>query len=136
MGSEGRSWSSREHIKTRASGGAGASEGFAPLRVVWICALWALIHSILASKQVKDLAHRISGPRYRDGLYRFTFNAQSVAALLAAARPRTLLCEASLVLALPSEPSCLFGRLALGRADHGYITFRWTNVGRGPAYGK
>jgi protein-S-isoprenylcysteine O-methyltransferase Ste14 len=53
---------------------------------VWICALWALIHSILASKQVKDLAHRISGRRYRDGLYRFTFNAQSVVSLLWAAR--------------------------------------------------
>ena len=34
------------------------------------------MHSIFASKQVKDLAHRISGPRYRDGLYRLTFNAQ------------------------------------------------------------
>ena len=86
MGSEGRSWSSREHIKTRGSGGAGASEGFAPLRVVWICALWALIHSMLASKQGKDLVHRISGRRYRDGLYRFTFNAQSVVSLLWAAR--------------------------------------------------
>src|SRR5215218_5515110 len=86
MGSEGRSWSSREHIKTRASGGAGASEDFAPVRVVWICALWALIHSILASKQIKDLVHRISGLRYRDGLYRFTFNAQSVVSLLWAAR--------------------------------------------------
>jgi protein-S-isoprenylcysteine O-methyltransferase Ste14 len=53
---------------------------------VRICALWALIHSILASKQVKDLAHRISGPRYRDGLYRFTFNVQSVVSLLWAAR--------------------------------------------------
>jgi protein-S-isoprenylcysteine O-methyltransferase Ste14 len=86
MGSEGRSWSSRGHTKTRASGYVGASEGFAPVRVVWICALWALIHSILASKQVKDLAHRISGPRYRDGLYRFSFNAQSVVSLLWAAR--------------------------------------------------
>ena len=86
MGSEGRSWPLRRHTKTRASGGVGASEGIAPVRVVWICALWALIHSILASKQVKDLAHRISGPRYRDGLYRFTFNAQSVVSLLWAAR--------------------------------------------------
>jgi protein-S-isoprenylcysteine O-methyltransferase Ste14 len=86
MGSEGRYWSSRGHIKTRASRDAGASEDFAPLRVMWICALWALIHSILASKQVKDLAHRVSGPRYRDGLYRFTFNAQSVVSLLWAAR--------------------------------------------------
>src|ERR687894_1273576 len=63
-----------------------ASEGFAAGRVVWICALWALIHSVLASKQVKDLTLRISGPRYRDGLYRFTFNAQSVVLLLWAAR--------------------------------------------------
>ena len=86
MGSEGRSWPLRGHTKTRASGGVGASEGFAPVRVVRICALWALIHSILASKQVKDLAHRISGPRYRDGLYRFTFNVQSVVSLLWAAR--------------------------------------------------
>jgi len=86
MGSEGRPWSSRGHAKTRASGGVGASEGFAPVRVVWICALWALIHSILASKQIKDLTLRIAGPRYRDGLYRFSFNAQSVVSLLWAAR--------------------------------------------------
>jgi protein-S-isoprenylcysteine O-methyltransferase Ste14 len=55
-------------------------------RVVWICALWALIHSVLASKQAKDLARRIAGPPYRDGLYRVTFNAQSVVLLLWAAR--------------------------------------------------
>jgi protein-S-isoprenylcysteine O-methyltransferase Ste14 len=60
-------------------------EGFAPLRVVWICALWALLHSLLASKQAKDLARRISGSRYRDGLYRFAFNAQSVVSLVWAA---------------------------------------------------
>jgi protein-S-isoprenylcysteine O-methyltransferase Ste14 len=53
---------------------------------VCICALWALIHSVLASKQVKDLTLRIAGPRYRDGLYRFTFNAQSVVSFLWAAR--------------------------------------------------
>jgi protein-S-isoprenylcysteine O-methyltransferase Ste14 len=53
---------------------------------VWICALWALAHSVLASKQVKALTRRIAGPRYRDGLYRFTFNAQSVVSLLWAAR--------------------------------------------------
>src|SRR5688500_16147906 len=50
------------------------------------------------------------------------------AAVLAAARPRTLPCEAPLVLVLPSEPGCLFGRLALGRAGHGDITFRRTNA--------
>jgi protein-S-isoprenylcysteine O-methyltransferase Ste14 len=86
MGSVGRSVALRERIRTWALGGIGASEGFAPERVVWICALWALIHSVLASKQVKDLTRRITGPRYRDGLYRLTFNAQSVVLLLWAAR--------------------------------------------------
>ena len=51
-------------------------------RVAWICALWALVHSGLASKQAKDFARRIAGPRYRDGLYRSAYNAQSVALLL------------------------------------------------------
>jgi protein-S-isoprenylcysteine O-methyltransferase Ste14 len=41
---------------------------------------------VLASKQVKDLIRRIAGSRYRDGLYRFIFNAQSVVSLLWAAR--------------------------------------------------
>ena len=85
MGSEDRSWPSREYTRTRASGGVDASGGFAPLHVVWICALWALLHSLLASKQVKDLARRISGSCYRDGLYRFAFNAQSVVSLVWAA---------------------------------------------------
>jgi hypothetical protein len=71
----------------RDSGGIDvADEGFAPLRVVGICVLWALVHSVLASEQSKDLALQISGSRYRDGLYRFAFNAQSVASLVWAAR--------------------------------------------------
>jgi protein-S-isoprenylcysteine O-methyltransferase Ste14 len=86
MGSAGMSCSSRGRARAHTLRGVGASEGFAPVRVVWICALWALIHSVLASKQVKDLTLRIAGPRYRDGLYRFTFNAQSVVSLLWAAR--------------------------------------------------
>jgi protein-S-isoprenylcysteine O-methyltransferase Ste14 len=86
MGSKGRSWSSRGREGSRDYGGVDASEGFAPVRVVWICALWALVHSVLASKQVKDLIRRIAGSRYRDGLYRFIFNAQSVVSLLWAAR--------------------------------------------------
>src|SRR5215218_7661977 len=84
--SEGRSCSLRERARAQTLTAVGANEGFAPGRVVWICALWALIHSVFASKQVKDLAHRVAGPRYRDGLYRFTFNAQSVVSLLWAAR--------------------------------------------------
>src|SRR5918911_4274740 len=86
MGSKGRSWPSRGHEGSRDYRGVGASEGFAPLRVVWICALWALVHSVLASKQVKDLIRRVAGSRYRDDLYRFIFNAQSVVSLLWAAR--------------------------------------------------
>src|SRR5215211_5117230 len=86
MGSAGRAWSLRGHARAETLAGVGDSEGFAPGRVVWICAVWALIHSVLASKQVKDLTRRIAGPRYRDGLYRFTFNAQSVVLLLWAAR--------------------------------------------------
>ena len=45
---------------------------------MWICALWALVHSVLSSKQDKDQIRRIAGPRYCDGMYRFAFNAQSV----------------------------------------------------------
>ena len=86
MSRAGMSCSSRGRARAQTLRGVGASEGFAPGRVVWICALWALIHSVLASKQVKDLTLRIAGPRYRDGLYRFTFNAQSVVSLLWAAR--------------------------------------------------
>jgi protein-S-isoprenylcysteine O-methyltransferase Ste14 len=86
MGSKGRSWSSRGREGSRDYGGIDASEGYAPVRVVWICALWALVHSVLASKQAKDLIRRVAGSRYRDGLYRFIFNAQSVVSLLWAAR--------------------------------------------------
>jgi hypothetical protein len=49
---------------------------------VRICALWALIHSALASKQAKDFTRWIAGSRYRDGLYRLAHNAQSVVLLL------------------------------------------------------
>src|SRR5829696_183995 len=86
IGSTGRSWLSRQRQWFRGSRGIDvADEGFAPLRVVGICALWALVHSALAAKQAKGLARRIAGPRYRDGLYRFAFNAQSVASLVWAA---------------------------------------------------
>jgi protein-S-isoprenylcysteine O-methyltransferase Ste14 len=55
-------------------------------RVVVVCALWAFIHSVLASKQTKDLARRVAGPRYRGGLYRVAYNVQAVASLVWAAR--------------------------------------------------
>jgi hypothetical protein len=43
-----------------------------------VCTVLAAIHSLLASKPAKDLARRIVGPRYRNGLYRLAFNAKSV----------------------------------------------------------
>jgi protein-S-isoprenylcysteine O-methyltransferase Ste14 len=60
--------------------------GGAPGRVVWICTLWAVVHSLLATKKAKDLTRRIAGPRYRDGLYRVAYNAQAVVTLALAAR--------------------------------------------------
>jgi hypothetical protein len=47
-------------------------------RVLGVCTALAAIHSLLASKPAKDLARRILGPRYRNGLYRVVFNAKSV----------------------------------------------------------
>ena len=47
-------------------------------RVLGVCTALAAIHSLLASKPAKDLARRIVGPRYRNGLYRFAFNTKSV----------------------------------------------------------
>src|SRR5215218_7961316 len=101
MGSEGKSWWSRGREWSRDSGGVDASDGFAPVRVVWICVLWALVHSVLASKQVKDLIRRIAGSRYRDGLYRFIFNAQSVVSLVWAARQFSRLPDKDLYHARP-----------------------------------
>ena len=86
MGSVGTSHSLRRHARAHTFTGVGASEGFAAARAMWICVLWALIHSVLASKQAKDLVHRVAGPRYRNGLYRLAYNAQSVGLLLWAAR--------------------------------------------------
>jgi hypothetical protein len=86
MGRAGVSCSLRRRAWTQRLSGVSDSESIAPGRVVWICTVWALIHSVLASKQVKDATCRIAGPRYRDGLYRLAYNAQSVVLLLWAAR--------------------------------------------------
>jgi protein-S-isoprenylcysteine O-methyltransferase Ste14 len=72
-------------VKLRSSLGVDASKGFTTGYVVWICVLWALVHSVLASKQAKDFTRRIAGPRYRNGLYRLAFNVQSVVLLVWAA---------------------------------------------------
>ena len=65
-------------MKARAVSGASASGETAVGRVVLVCTLWALVHSLLASKQSKDLLRRLAGPRYRNGLYRLIYYAQSV----------------------------------------------------------
>ncbi len=45
---------------------------------MWVCVALAAVHSLLASRSAKELARRIVGPRYRNGLYRFAFNIKSV----------------------------------------------------------
>jgi protein-S-isoprenylcysteine O-methyltransferase Ste14 len=46
-------------------------------RIVRVCTTLAVIHSVLASKQAKDVVRRIAGPRYRNGLYRFSYVVKS-----------------------------------------------------------
>ncbi len=65
-------------MKARTFPGVFASGETAAGRVVLVCVLWAIVHSLLASKQAKDLVRRVAGPRYRNGLYRLAYNAQSV----------------------------------------------------------
>ena len=60
--------------------------GASTKRIVLVCMAMAGTHSVLASKSAKDLARRIVGPRYRNGLYRFAFNAKSVLFLAWAVR--------------------------------------------------
>jgi protein-S-isoprenylcysteine O-methyltransferase Ste14 len=50
-------------------------------RVLLVCTALAAIHSILAWRFTKNLVQRIVGPRYRNGLYRFTYNVVSVVLL-------------------------------------------------------
>jgi methanethiol S-methyltransferase len=66
-------------MPSRRSGGR-------PGRVVLLFAAYAVVHSLLASMQIKDLARRFAGARYRYGLYRFLFNAQAVLLFGLAAR--------------------------------------------------
>jgi methanethiol S-methyltransferase len=73
-------------MRLRSSRGRDASEGAAVGRVVLVGVLWALVHSLLASNQAKDLARRAAGPRYRDGLYRAAYNLKAVVMLAWAAR--------------------------------------------------
>jgi methanethiol S-methyltransferase len=73
-------------VRGRTFPGVREEDSHAAGRVVLVCTLWALIHSVLASRQAKDVARRVAGPRYRDGLYRVAYNVQAVASLVWAAR--------------------------------------------------
>jgi hypothetical protein len=55
-------------------------------RIVRACIALAAIHSLLASRRAKYLACQIAGSRYRNGLYRLAYNAQSVVFLVWAVR--------------------------------------------------
>ena len=50
-------------------------------RVLLVCTALALIHSIFALRSTKDLVRWMVGSRYRNGLYRFTYNVISVVLL-------------------------------------------------------
>ena len=60
--------------------------GGSPARAAAIVLGYALVHSLLASRQAKGAARRVLGARLRDGLYRFAFNAQAVLLFAWAAR--------------------------------------------------
>ncbi|CAA9533770.1 MAG: hypothetical protein AVDCRST_MAG05-4655 [uncultured Rubrobacteraceae bacterium] len=85
----------------RGRGASGADGGAAPARVVLICAIWAGIHSLLASRWAKDASARVAGARSRDGLHRVAYNAQSVATVAWAARWFVRLPDRELYVARP-----------------------------------
>jgi methanethiol S-methyltransferase len=61
-------------MSARTSPGASTAAG----RVALVCLLWAAVHSLLASKRVKELVGGAVGPRYLNGLYRLAYNLQSL----------------------------------------------------------
>ena len=73
-------------MRLRSLSEAGTREGSAAGRVVLVSVLWALAHSLLASRRTKDLARQLAGARYRDGLYRAAYNAQALASVVWLAR--------------------------------------------------
>ena len=62
---------SRARASTRGTGGR-------PDCVAGLFVGYAMIHSALASREAKDLARKLFGERYRNGLYRFLYNTQAV----------------------------------------------------------
>lgn len=66
----------RAALRTTTSKGRGAVG-----RVLLVCTALAGIHSFFALRPTKHLVRRMVGPRYRNGLYRFTYNVVSVGLL-------------------------------------------------------
>src|SRR5829696_839031 len=135
MGSVGTSRSLRGQARAHTFTEVGASEDFAAARVMWICVLWALIHSVLASQESGAPGRWVALPRRPVplDLQRSVGGAASVGgtAVHATARPGTLPRKLPLVLAISNEPGRFFGRVAFGRAGHGYTKFRWNNTAMG-----
>lgn len=87
-------------MRGRATSGA-ARGNASPGRVVLVCAIWAGVHSLLASRGAKDLFARAAGSRSRDGLYRLAYNAQSLVTVAWAARRLARLPDRELYRARP-----------------------------------
>jgi hypothetical protein len=81
-------------VKLRSCPEVDASEGSAAGRVVWMSVLWALVHSLLASKQAKDLARRVAG-----ALLLLSYYLPAAAWALVQRRPRHLIYSAPLAVA-------------------------------------
>jgi hypothetical protein len=65
--------STPDHLSRRTHAGAPAV-----WRIVRVCVPLAVVHSVLAGRQAKDLAIMLAGRRRRNGLYRAAYVAQSL----------------------------------------------------------
>jgi methanethiol S-methyltransferase len=76
----------RVHWRGRAGETTGQPPAGSPAQVIALLAAYGAVHSLLASRQAKALVCRAVGTRYRNGLYRFAYNAQAVGLFVLATR--------------------------------------------------
>jgi len=88
--------------------------GGSPARVTAIVGGYALVHSLLATRQSKRLARRLLGARLRDGLYRFLFNAQAIVLFAWAARAFVRLSDRTLYRAPAPWSWAMYGAQVAG----------------------